>query len=431
MDQNVQTFEGLKLKRQFLNAIDEEGWETPTEIQSKAIPLALDGHDILGIAQTGTGKSAAFLLPLLSKLKFHKPKGPFALVLAPTRELIIQIHDMAKSLATYTDLKIVSIYGGLGPKTQIENLEEGCDLLLATPGRFLDLYLNGHFPTKGIKTMVLDEADKMMDMGFMPQIRRILEVIPVKRQNLLFSATMPPQVIELSHEFLDFPQKIEVTPQATAVETVSQELFHVPNMRTKINLLEYLLDLDSESVERAIVFTRKKSTADNIGKYLGRKEHGDVRIIHANKGQNSRINAINAFKSGEIRILVSTDVTARGIDVSDVSHVINFDVPLIYEDYVHRIGRTGRARKSGKAITFCTESEKYHIQKIEEIIRQSIPVSEMPKSIEITDTPFEERQEMMMEIDRQKRREDPSFKGAFHEKKKNYPKNKKKRRPRR
>lgn len=417
------------MNKQLLNAVSDLGWQEPTEIQIKAIPLALNGHDLLGIAQTGTGKTAAFALPILMKVKYAQPKGPFALILAPTRELAMQIEDMCKALALYTDLRIQSIYGGLGPKTQIENLEMGVDILIATPGRFMDLYLRGHILTKNLKTMVLDEADKMMDMGFMPQIRKILEVIPVKRQNLLFSATMHPSVVELSHEFLDFPERVEVTPQATAVETVDQALYYIPNMRTKINFLEYLLE--HTDIERAIVFVKKKSTAQNVFKYLSRKDHGEIRVIHANKGQNTRINAMAAFKAGEVRVLVTTDVTARGIDVTDVSHVINFDVPLIYEDYVHRIGRTGRARKSGIAITFCTNSEKYHIRKIEKLIREPIPLKSMPESIAIADTPFEEKQEMAMEIDRQKRREDPNYKGAFHDKKQDYSKDTSQRKRRR
>jgi ATP-dependent RNA helicase RhlE len=262
----------------------------------------------------------------------------------------------------------------------------------------------------------LDEADKMMDMGFMPQIRRILEVIPVKRQNLLFSATMPPRVVSLSHEFLEFPEVAEVSPQATTVAAIDQQLIEVPNLRTKINLVEHLLQ-DKEDFNRVIIFTRTKDTADHVGKYLDRKDLGPVRIIHSNKGQNTRINAMNEFKEGNIRILVTTDVAARGIDVSMVSHVINFQVPIIYEDYVHRIGRTGRANQSGVAITLADPVEMLHVAKIETIIRMSIPQVKLPKEISIEKTPFAEKQAMAMELDLIKRRENPDFKGAFHEKK--------------
>ncbi len=416
MSAETESFEDFRLNRQLLNAVADLGYSHPTPVQVKSIPLILAGHDVMGIAQTGTGKTAAYVLPLLMKVKYRQGDDPRALILAPTRELVLQIEDNIKSLGVYTDLRVTALYGGIGPKTQIEKLEEGVDILVATPGRFMDIYLKGHLHLKALKTLVLDEADKMMDMGFMPQIRKILEVIPVKRQNLLFSATMPEKVVKLSEEFLEFPEVVEITPQATAVETVEQELYEVPNLKTKINFLTWLLD--HRHLERVMIFTRTKATADNVFKYIERKELGPVRVIHSNKGQNSRINAINEFKDGQLRILVSTDVSARGIDVSMVSHVINFDVPIIYEDYVHRIGRTGRARNEGVAITFANPAEMYHITKIEKIIRESIPVKKLPDAVEVVKTEKSEQIEIEREIDRFRRREDPGFKGAFHEKKK-------------
>jgi len=257
-----------------------------------------------------------------------------------------------------------------------------------------------------------------MDMGFMPQIRRILEVIPRKRQNLLFSATFPDKVSRLSEEFLEFPTRIEIAPQATTSEMVDQVLYEVPNFRTKVYLLEHLLR-DTEELKRVMIFTRTKETANNIFKFLERKvvPEENIRVIHANKGQNTRINAMNAFREGDIRVLVTTDVTARGIDVTEVSHVINFDVPLIYEDYVHRIGRTGRANHRGQAITFMTMADEYHIRNIEKLIRMEIPRQQLP-DITVAPTSFQEKQDMLREIDAQRRREDPDFKGAFHEKRK-------------
>ena len=413
------TFQDLKLNKQLYNALDDSGYQTPTPIQQKAVPLAMAGHDLLGIAQTGTGKTAAFVLPILMKVKYAQGDSPRALVMAPTRELVLQIEEHFNTLGKYTDLRIAALYGGVGPKTQIENIEKGVDILIATPGRFLDLYMKRHIYVKDLRTMVLDEADRMLDMGFMPQIRKILEVIPSKkRQNMLFSATMPDKVAELSHEFLEFPERVEITPQATAVETVAQELYYVPNLRTKINFLEHLFTQYEQDFRRVIIFVKTKSTADNIYKYLARKDYGTIRCIHANKGQNSRINAMNAFKSGEVRILVTTDVSSRGIDVENVSHVINFDVPMVYEDYVHRIGRTGRAMKVGRSLTFCTPADSYHIGKIEKLIREKIPVKPLPVEVPITDTPQEEAQTMARAIDIQRRRDDPEFKGAFHEKKK-------------
>lgn len=410
-------FEDLKLNKQLLNAIADLGYTVPTEIQQKGIPQIMAGHDIFGIAQTGTGKTAAYLLPILMKIKYAQGNNPRVLILTPTRELAMQVNEQVGLLAKYTDLRHAVAYGGIGPKTQIENVEKGIDILVATPGRMMDIYRTGKLILKDVKTLVLDEADKMMDMGFMPQIRQILEVIPRKRQNLLFSATMPEKVLRLSDEFLEFPLRIEVSPQSTTAQSVEQRIYKVPNFKTKINLLQYFLELEKEDMNRVIIFVRTKETADNIYKFIHRKVDLDVKVIHSNKGQNTRINSIEAFKEGLIRILVATDVASRGIDINKVSHVINFDVPIIYEDYVHRIGRTGRASETGKAITFATPLEMHHIGKIEKIIKMKIPEKAIPQEVKIEETPFEEKQEMDREFDNIRKREDPTFKGAFHEKK--------------
>ncbi|PVH24807.1 DEAD/DEAH box helicase [Sphingobacterium corticibacter] len=411
------SFEDFKLNRQLLNAIAEAGYTVPTEIQQKAITPLLSGQDVMGIAQTGTGKTAAFVLPLLMALKYAQGDHPRALILSPTRELAMQIEEQIRLFSTYLDLRTVLLYGGLGPKTQKEQLEKGCDIIVATPGRFLDLYLSQHIQTKMIKFLVMDEADKMMDMGFIGKIHRILEVLPRKRQNMLFSATMSELVRKIAGDFLAFPTVIEVTEQATPASTVTQVLYKAPNLRTKLNLLQVLFK-DDEAFHRVIVFCKTKTVADNIFVYLDRKYSSDeVRVIHANKGQNTRINSINAFKEGDVRILVATDVAARGLDVSNVSHVINFDVPIVIEDYVHRIGRTGRAFNNGDAITFCNPAEEYYVKKIEKLIRQSIPVLELPEGVIVEPTGFDERQAIAREIDMQMRKENPDFKGAFHEKK--------------
>ena len=411
------SFENFNLNKQLLNAVVDAGFSQPTEIQQKTIPLVLGGQEVIGIAQTGTGKTAAYLLPILMKVKYAQGTEPRALILAPTKELTLQIATHAVALAKYTDLRILPIYGGVGAKGQIEAINKGVDMLISTPGQFMEIYLRGELPTKQIKYLVLDEADRMMDMGFMPQLRKIFEVIPNKRQNLLFSATFPSRVERLSQEFLEFPVKIEVTPQSTAAKQVEQEIYHLPNLKTKINFLEYLLQ-EKDVFNRVLIFTRTKEVADNVFKFIERKNLGPVKVIHSNKGQNPRINAVNEFKEGKLRILVSTDVTARGIDVVKVSHVINFDVPILYEDYVHRIGRTGRAFQEGRAITFATAAELYHVQKIEDLIREKIPVKQLPPQLPIAETLFEEGQEMAREIDWQKKRDDPTFKGAFHERRK-------------
>lgn len=411
-------FEQFHLNKQLLQAVSDLGYSSPTPVQEKCIPLIAAGHDVIGIAQTGTGKTAAYLLPLLMKIKFAQGVNPRALILAPTRELAIQIGKNLIDFAKYTDLRTAVLYGGTGTKAQIQLLENGVDVIVATPGRFSDLYKEGYIGLKNIQTMIIDEADRMMDMGFMPQIRSILEVIPSKkRQNLLFSATMPPKVIDLTHEFLESPVRVEITPQATAAETVAQFLYHVPNFRTKVALLEHLLNT-RQDMQRVIIFTRMRTIANNIYNFLERKIGKDIKVIHANKDQNTRSNAVDSFSEGNIRILVATDVVARGLDISMVTHVINFDVPLQYEDYVHRIGRTGRAYREGEAITFCNPAEAYHVKKIEKLIRASIPVAEIPEGVQIFDTPQEENQKYLREIDFQRQKEDPTYKGAFHEKKK-------------
>ena len=408
-------FEQFKINKQLLNAISDLGYVEPTEVQQKVIPQIFAGHDLFGIAQTGTGKTAAYLIPIIMSLKYSQGSEPRALIMGPTRELAMQIEQQVILLSKYSDLKVVALYGGIGPKTQIEKLKEGADIIVATPGRFLELYLKGIIPIKYIKYWVLDEADKMMDMGFMLQIRQLLEILPRKRQNLLFSATLPEKVERLSQDFLLYPMRIAVTPQATPATTIEQLLYEAPNFQSKLNLLLHVLK--DEAAERLIVFVRTRAAANRVYDVLFSHVNGSIRAIHANKGQNSRINSMEEFKSGSIRVLVATDVAARGIDVTMVSHVINFDVPLVYEDYVHRIGRTGRAGNSGIAITLMNPAEEYHVRKIEKTISQRITKAFWPIDVEAPKTPFEERQDILRELDEQKKKENPDFKGAFHEKK--------------
>jgi ATP-dependent RNA helicase RhlE len=409
------TFEELKLTRQFLDAVNELGYESPSEIQEKVIPRVLGGQDVIGIAQTGTGKTAAYVLPLLQLLKYPQGDEPRALILVPTKELVVQVEEQIQSLCKYTELRYVALYGGVGPKTQIETIKKGVDIIVATPGRFLEIYAKRVIIPKKIKHVVLDECDRMMDMGFWPQLREIQEKLPQKKQQLLFSATFPERVERIADNFLLFPSRVEVTPQATPATTVEQRVYMVPNFKTKLNLLMHLLEGDE--MKRVMVFVRTKADATSMGKFMERSNVGEIRFLHSNIGQNSRMNAIKDFKDGNVRILVSTDVTARGIDVFEVSHVVNFQVPSHYEDYVHRIGRTGRAFKTGVAISFVDMSEEYHLTNIQKIIRQTIPVFEIPEVVKIEKTEPEEKQEQAREIDRQKRLDDPEFKGAFHEKK--------------
>ncbi len=413
----MKTFAELKLPRQFLNAIDDLHYENPTAIQEKAIPVVLSGQDVMGIAQTGTGKTAAYLLPLLRLLNYAQGNEPRVLILLPTRELAVQIGQAVEQLGKYTDLRKAVIYGGSGAKNQIAEIEKGIDIIIATPGRFLELYSEGHLVVKKIKHLVMDEAERLMDISFISQFHRVLEVLPSKRQNLLFSATMSDLVKKIADDFLKFPVVIDIEPERKTAETVEHLYIKVPNLRTKINLLDNMLE--RHSFRKVIIFCRTKATASNVGKYILRKYGVDlVRVVHGNKTQQTRINAMEDFKTKDIRMLITTDVAARGLDVADVSHVINLDVPIVYEDYVHRIGRTGRAFKSGKAITFVTIADEYHLSKIEKLIKQKIKEIKLPKNVVLEETQFDEQQLMLREIDEQKRKENPDFQGAFHEKKK-------------
>lgn len=416
----MKSFQELGVSKSILKALDEIGFEHPTPIQEKAIPAIKSGKDVLGIAQTGTGKTAAYLMPIFGKLVKAEGDDPRAIILVPTRELSIQVGEDMNELLPYSNLRSAAVFGGVGWTKHAELIAPGVDVLVATPGRLWDLYKAGALSFKKVRTLVIDEADRMLDMGFMPQIRKFLEVLPVKRQNLLFSATFPEKVEEMSHEFLDFPQRVEVAPSATPAEKVAQYYYPVQNYRTKLNLISHLLQ-DSETFKRVIVFCRTKEIAEGVYKVIKRKSEGEVRVLHSNKGQSSRINAINAFKEGEVRVLISTDVSARGIDVSQISHVINFEMPSSYEDYVHRIGRTARANEKGTAISFIGEDEIFHKERIEELMRSEIEALDIPEAVEVIPISKKERLAQLREIDRQKRESDPDFKGAFHEKKKHQP----------
>jgi ATP-dependent RNA helicase RhlE len=422
MSPEERTFEALGVTRQFLNAMEDMDYGPPTDIQWQALPRLRSGQDLIGVAQTGTGKTAAFLLPILMRLKFAKGNVPRALIMEPTKELVIQTAHNVELLSKYTDLRSLAVYGGSGYKQQLNTIQEGVDIVVATPGRLLEFYSKGMLTLKKIEVLVLDEADRMMDMGFMNQLRSILEVIPVKRQNLLFSATFNEKIERLSHEFLEFPAKVEVTPSATPAETVTQSVIALPNFRTKLAYLEEILQ--NEETSKVIVFCRTKDRADRVHRYLDRKVEGGVKVIHSNKGQNTRINAFKEFQEGTLRVLVATDVSARGIDVASVSHVVNFDVPRMMEDYTHRIGRTGRARNSGEAVSLMDPSEKYFIEYIEGLIQYPIPRKVIDHIEQLEFLP-NEKKEMEIEIDRQKRKKDPSFQGAFHDRKKKSEKKKK------
>ena len=410
-------FDSLKLNRQLLNAIGDLGYETPTEIQQKVIPPALSGQNIIGIAQTGTGKTAAFILPLLRTLNYAQGNEPRALILAPTRELVIQIGAVANQMGKYVDLRIVTVYGGKGFSDQKKKLEAGCDIVVATPAQAMELYLSGHLILKKIKHFVMDEAERLMDFGFTGQIYSLLEVLPRKRQNMLFSATFSERVKKISDDFMEFPVFIDVVPQVKTAAKIEQYLYTVNSFQTKLNLLNFLLS-DKENFNKVIIFCKSKKNANRIAEVIQMNYGADgINVLHGDKTQQTRLNAINRFREEEIRLLIATDVAARGIDVPGVSHVINFDVPLVYEDYIHRIGRTGRAFASGLSITFVEPQDEWHIKKIQKLAGISIKRLNIPESVEVIQPGREETQLRDMEIDRQKRKDNPEFKGAFHERK--------------
>ncbi|HWS01330.1 MAG TPA: DEAD/DEAH box helicase [Prolixibacteraceae bacterium] len=410
------TFEKFGIGKSIMKALDEIGFHEPTPVQELAIPVIKSGQDILGIAQTGTGKTAAYLIPILMRLVKAEGEDPRALILVPTRELAIQVGEDIEELTQYTNIRSAAVFGGIGWTKHAELVKPGVDIVVATPGRLWDLYRIGALRLKKIKVLVIDEADRMLDMGFMPQLNQLFEVIPPKRQNLLFSATFSDKIELISNEFLTFPARVEVAPSATTVDKVEQYFYRLPNFRSKLNLINYLLT-DTATYKRVIIFCATKENAELVFKVLDRKTDGEVRVLHSNKAQNTRINAIQAFKEGNVRVLISTDVSARGIDVSLISHVINFDLPTNYEDYVHRIGRTARANHDGVAISFLKPDEEFHLQNIEKLIRMEIVELPVPEDVELVPSTRSEIQGIAREMDRQKKLDDTGFKGAFHEKK--------------
>ena len=364
----------FKLNKQLLDAISESGFQQPTEIQQKCIPLIAGGQQIIGIAQTGTGKTAAYLLPLLMKLRYAQGDDVRAIILVPTKELVVQVAAQAAALAKYTDLRIVAIYGGVGTKSQIEELNKGLDLLIATPGRLLELYQRNELPVKQIKTLILDEGDRMMDMGFMPQLRRIFEVIPSKRQNLLFSATFPEEIRKLASSFMKSPQTVEVARRNTPAELVAQVQHPVDHDR-KRELLAHLVK--TNDWRQVLVFCKTKHGANRLAEQLER-DGIEADAIHGNKSQGARTRALKRFKDNELRVLVATDIAARGLDIEDLPHVVNFDLPNVSEDYVHRIGRTGRAGASGEAVSLVSHEDRPLLGAIERLINRKIPQRIVP-----------------------------------------------------
>lgn len=367
------TFKELNLIEPILRALETEGYTTPTPIQSQAIPIVLDGDDLLGCAQTGTGKTAAFAIPILQKLYETKPtrkKDIRALILTPTRELAIQIDESFQSYGRNLPISHTVIFGGVGQKPQTDALQRGVDVLIATPGRLLDLYNQGFINFRGLEFFVLDEADRMLDMGFIHDIKRLLPLLSHHKQTLFFSATMPDTIMTLANSILNKPKKVTVTPISSTVDIIEQSLYYVEKDQ-KTNLL---LDIiDNENVESMLIFSRTKHGADKITKSLC-KAGVNAKAIHGNKSQTARQSALNDFKDRKINVLVATDIASRGIDIDQLSHVVNYNLPEVPENYVHRIGRTGRAGCGGIAITFCDADEVSLLKEIEKLISKRLKV---------------------------------------------------------
>ena len=389
------SFENLNLIEPILKALKNEGYTNPTPIQEQSIPIVLDRKDLLACAQTGTGKTAAFAIPILQILKEEKTAGPIhikALVLTPTRELAIQIDESFAAYGKFLGLKHLVVFGGVSQHSQVNALRNGVDILIATPGRLLDLVDQGFISLQRISMFVLDEADRMLDMGFIHDVKKIITKIPAKRQTLFFSATMPPEISKLAESILRDPIKVAITPISTTAEKVTQGLYFVDRNDKRSLLLHLLKD---NAIQNALVFTRTKHGADKVVKDLNRANIS-AEAIHGNKSQTARQRALMLFKTGRIRVLVATDIAARGIDVEDLSHVINYELPNIPETYVHRIGRTGRAGASGIALSFCDSEEREFLRDINKLISPSIPIiTDHPYPMPVSNNSFRPQQRPM------------------------------------
>ncbi len=376
-------FEDLKINKSLRKAIGDIGFEKPTPVQEKAFPVIMSGKDVIAIAQTGTGKTMAYLLPLLEALPFSKEKHPRILILVPTRELVLQVVQETEKIGQYSGIQVLGVYGGTNINTQKEALAKGVDIVVGTPGRLYDLVLSRALQLKTVKKLVIDEVDVMLDLGFRFQLINIFELLPYRRQNIMFSATMTDDIDALIQDFFVGAHKISIAVSGTPLDQIAQIGYAVPNFHTKMNVLEYLLS-NAEEYRKVLVFTANKKKADMVFERLQERYGEEAAVIHSNKTQNYRIRSIKQFDEGKNRILVTTDVMARGLDLDAISHVFNFDTPAYPENYMHRIGRTGRADKQGTAILFFTEKETFYKEKIEALMRYSLPIAPLPEEVTIS-----------------------------------------------
>ncbi len=410
------TFHDLNINNQLFNALDDLGFITPTPIQEQAFNVVSSGKDVVGIAQTGTGKTFAYMLPILKDLKFSEQENPRVLVLVPTRELVVQVVDEIEKLSKYINNRILGVYGGTNINTQKQAIADGVDILVATPGRLYDLALSRVLQLKSIQKLVIDEVDVMLDLGFRHQLINIFDILPERRQNIMFSATMTQDVNLLLNDFFKSPERVSIAVSGTPLENISQQRYNVPNFYTKVNLLTHLLK-DTETYNKVLVFVAYKRMADRLFENLDERFHDELCVIHSNKTQNYRLRSIEQFRNGDNRILVATDVMARGLDIDNVSHVINFDTPDFPENYMHRIGRTGRAEREGQALVFSTEKEQESIENIELLMKMTITVIDIPDTVEISTDLIEEERPQIKEHNNPFKRKDEDAPGpAFHDK---------------
>jgi ATP-dependent RNA helicase RhlE len=413
----MDTFNNLNLSKQLLNAIEDLGFDKPTPIQKEAFSIIRSGKNVVGISQTGTGKTLAYMLPILQDLKFSKQNNPRVLVLVPTRELVLQVVEKVEELAKYVTVRVLGVYGGTNINTQKLAVAQGMDILVATPGRLYDLALTRVLNLKAIGKLVIDEVDVMLDLGFRFQLTNIFDLLSERRQNIMFSATMTDEIDALIKDFFIAPANISIAVSGTPLDNIAQVCFPVPNFYTKANLLAHLLK-DKKEYAKVLVFVSSKKDADRLFETLEDNYASELAIIHSNKSQNYRIRSIEQFDDGTNRILVTTDVMARGLDLEKISHVINFDTPGFPENYMHRIGRTGRAEQQGKSILFFTEKEGAAKEAIETLMDYKIPIIDFPSEVEISKqlTPDERSKNVKHKNPDRNLRTDTSG-PSFHEKK--------------
>lgn len=378
------TFADFNLNAPLLNALDSQGISIPTPIQEKSFPVILSGKDMVGIAQTGTGKTLAFLLPTLKQWKYSKEKNPTVVIVVPTRELVIQIVEEVHKLIQFMNVRVAGVYGGVNMVQQTPLILEGLDILVGTPGRMLDFLLNGSLKFKSVKKFIIDEVDEMLNLGFRPQLIRLMDFLPAKRQNLMFSATITNEIKNFIDDFFIEPVEVEAARTGTPLENIKQAAIRVPNFNTKMNLLEYLLETHPE-FSKVLLFVATKALADEVYDSLLPDYQDQTGIIHSNKSQNFRFENLKKFNSGDYRMLIATDIVARGLDFDDVTHVVNFDLPEDPESYMHRIGRTGRIDKKGVAVTFLTKEDADRRKAVEELMQQKISLMAMPPEVGVSE----------------------------------------------